>query len=239
MLETLSQNILYEYSFAVIYLLVFLYFLLLYFGIAPLFKKLCTYLEKKKVLEKINHTVVKKKQKQFEVKHSFVSIIVFGFSAFPIIYLARMDYLHFLDNSFLNIIIGLVILNLWNELHFFIIHKIMHQPFFMKHVHAIHHRSVIPTVYSVYSFHWLEAALLSTVPLTAVLIIPLAPIAIFIYPICSILLNFAGHCNYKLIKPPFSFLTFATRHSAHHKKGRGEIGFALDIFDRIFSTKNK
>jgi sterol desaturase/sphingolipid hydroxylase (fatty acid hydroxylase superfamily) len=117
----------------------------------------------------------------------------------------------------------------------------MHLPFFMRHVHMIHHRSRIPTVWSVYSFHWLEAALLSTVPTLFCMIFSPPLMAVALYPLNSILLNFSGHCNYRLhiFASPEGL---ASRHMQHHKRSLGNYGFASGLTDKIvllLTKKNK
>lgn len=110
----------------------------------------------------------------------------------------------------------------------------------MKRIHFIHHKSKVPTVYSVFSFHWVEAFLLSTVPLTIVPFIPFAILAIFIYPFVSILLNFAGHCNYRFGDGEGkSWRLFGTYHNEHHSKGRRNYGFSQNFLDKLFSKHNK
>ena len=170
------------------------------------------------------------------------SIILFGISSLPIIYFIRGGIVELLPNSILNVTIGVVILTIWNEVHFYTVHRLMHIPFFMKNVHFVHHRSHIPTVFSVYSFHWLEASLLSTVPLIISPFVPFAPVAIFLYPLASILLNYAGHCNYRFGNGSgTSWKLFGTRHNEHHAKGRKEYGFASNLLDILNSklSKNK
>ena len=171
-MEPLIENILNNYSYIALYGLTFGYFMFLYFGIGSLFLYVCKYLEHRNILRKIVHKEVKQKQVYFEIKHSIKSIIVFGFSIIPVIYLIRIDSVKLLPNTGRNIVIGLILLTLWNEVHFYIVHRIMHQKFMMKHVHFIHHKSNTPTVYSVFSFHWIEAFLLSTVPITIIPFIP-------------------------------------------------------------------
>lgn len=232
------DNFLYQYSYITLCVLTFLYFMVLYFGIAPIFNGVCNLLHSKKILHKIVLKEVTKKQILFEIKHSLKSIFIFGTSIIPIIYLIRLGVITFLPNTIFNVLLGLVILNLWNEVHFFIVHRIMHLPFFMKNVHYIHHQSKVPTVYSVFSFHWLEALLLSTVPLTIVFFVPLSPISIALYPIISILLNFSGHCNYRFGngtgKP---WYLFGTHHNEHHYKNRKNYGFLSPILDYLTSKQ--
>lgn len=232
------DNFLYQYSYITLCVLTFLYFMVLYFGIAPIFNGVCNLLHSKKILHKIVLKEVTKKQILFEIKHSLKSIFIFGTSIIPIIYLIRLGVITFLPNTIFNVLLGLVILNLWNEVHFFIVHRIMHFPFFMKNVHYIHHQSKVPTVYSVFSFHWLEALLLSTVPLTIVLFVSLSPISIALYPLISILLNFSGHCNYRFGngtgKP---WYLFGTHHNEHHYKNRKNYGFLSPILDYLTSKQ--
>ena len=110
----------------------------------------------------------------------------------------------------------------------------------MRNVHYIHHKSRVSTVYSVFSFHWLEALLLSTIPLTIVPFIPFSIVAVFIYPLVSILLNFAGHCNYRFGDGKgTSWKLFGTYHNEHHSRGRKNYGFSLNFLDKLFSKHNK
>ena len=226
--------ILYESSFLTLYGLVTAYFLILYFGLAPVFLEVCKFLHRKNIIHPIIHKKVTTKQIRWEILHSLKSIFIFGFSAFPIIYLVRSGAISLLPDTGFNIFLGLIILTVWNEVHFFAVHRLMHTPFFMRNVHVVHHKSHIPTVYSVYSFHWFEALLLSTVPLTIAIFVPFAPMAIFLYPLVSILLNYAGHCNYRFGNGAGqSWKLFGTNHNEHHSRGRKNYGFASHLLDNL------
>jgi sterol desaturase/sphingolipid hydroxylase (fatty acid hydroxylase superfamily) len=236
MMKELIHSIIHDYSYFQIYGLTFVYFLFLYFGVGSLFQYLCRVLEKRNWVYKIVITDNPNKKIKSEIRHSLVSILIFGFSGVAMVFMIRQGIIVLLPESILNAIIGVIILSLWNEVHFYIIHRIMHLPFFFSRVHRIHHQSVIPTVYSVYSFHWFEALLLSTVPLVIAPFFNFSATAIFLYPLASILLNFAGHCNYRFGNgkaPAWSLI--GTRHSAHHFKKSSNYGFATNFFDRIFS----
>jgi lathosterol oxidase len=227
-----------EASYASQSILVFIYFLFLYFFIGNLFQFICKKLENRKIIHKIVPEVVAKKQLVFEIKHSLISIVIFAFSGWPIIYFVRNGCISLEKTTILNVLFGVIVLNIWNEIHFFIVHRIMHTPWFMKNVHIIHHRSRIPTVFSVYSFHPLEAILLSTVPLTLVLWLPLSPLAIAIYPFTSIMLNLVGHCNYRLWKEEGpSWFRLATSHNEHHVEGKKNYGFASSLLDKLLKIK--
>ncbi|MFT6746368.1 MAG: lathosterol oxidase [Glaciecola sp.] len=239
-MEKLINNIITEYSYLELFLLSFIYFFILYFLLGPLFKMACEQLEKRQLLYRITERKLRENQTRFEILHSLKSIVVFGFSIVPIIYLFRNNYVEVLPSSCLNICLGVLLLTSWNEIHFYISHKVLHLPYFMNKIHYIHHYSTVPTVYSVYSFHWIEALILSTVPLTIILFIPIPMLSMFIYPLISILLNFAGHCNFRIGNGNgHSLLLFGSRHNRHHVKGYKNYGFVLDIFDKLFSNRNK
>ncbi len=234
MIQKQVDAILYEYSYPQIFVLVLVYFVILYLVLAPLFLSVCKFLARKGLLHRITEKEPSKSQIYYEIRHSLLSVFIFGFSGIPIIYLIRTDRITLLADSPLNIITGLLLLTLWNEIHFFIVHRIMHLPFFMKRVHFVHHRSIIPTVYSVYSFHWFEALLLSTVPVTLAPFVPLAPLAIFLFPLVSVLLNYSGHCNFRFGHGKGAdWKLFGTYHHQHHSKGRRNYGFASHLLDKL------
>ncbi len=228
----------FNWSYFSLWAIGFIYFLILYWGLGSLFLWTCKKLERKGWAEKIVNQEVTKEQLEWEQKYSFVSIIIFGFSIWPVAWLIRNGFSNPGSDTFWAILLGLLLLNVWNEIHFFLVHRLMHIPFFMKNVHKIHHRSRVPTVWSVYSFHWLEAWLLSTVPSVLCLIFPLPLLAIAIYPINSILFNFAGHCNYRLIFLRRQNDGLATRHVIHHQKSNRNFGFASDILDKLTHWKS-
>ncbi|WP_339923914.1 sterol desaturase family protein [uncultured Cyclobacterium sp.] len=239
-MEPFIEHVLYDYSYLTLFGLSFGYFLVLYFGVGSLFLAVCKYLESHNLLHKIRPEIVSRSQVIFEIKHSLKSIVVFGFSIIPVIYFVRLSIIELLPNTWLTVLLGLIALTLWNEVHFYLVHRLMHQKFMMKKVHCIHHKSHVPTVFSVYSFHWVEAFLLSTVPLTILPFMPFAILAVFIFPLISILLNFAGHCNYRFGNGTGNgWEHFGTYHNEHHSRGRKNYGFALNFLDKIFSRQNR
>jgi len=237
-MEKLIETILFHYSYLQLFGLTVAYFTILYFGLGALFLATCKLLARYKILHKITDRKVSAEQVMFEIKHSIQSIVLFGLSAIPIIYLVRIDLIKLLPDTATNILLGLMVLTLWNEIHFYFIHRLLHQKFLMNKVHYIHHKSTIPTTYSVYSFHWLEAILLSTVPITIVPFIPFSVVAVLIYPTVSILINFAGHCNYRFGSGTGDrWWLLGTYHHEHHSKGRKNFGFALNFLDKMFSKQ--
>ena len=120
------EQVFYTYSYPILFVLSFGYFLVLYFGLGPLFLWVCKFLERRNLLHKILNQPVSKSQIQFEVKHSLKSIFVFGFSLIPVAFVIRAGFVEVLPDNVFNVLVGVLILSLWNEVHFYIVHRIMH-----------------------------------------------------------------------------------------------------------------
>ncbi len=225
---------LHESSYLQGYGLTVVYFAVLYFGLGPLFLGGCRQLAKWGWVHQIRPSAPASRQVPFEIRNSVVSILVFGLSGVVMVYLVRQGVVHLRPDTPGNTVVGVALLTLWNELHFFVVHRFLHLPFLYRRVHQVHHRSKVPTVFSVYSFHWLEALLLSTVPLTIAPWVDFSATAILLYPVASILLNYAGHCNYRFGDGQGrAWKLLATRHGSHHHLNRGGYGFATDLLDRL------
>jgi Delta7-sterol 5-desaturase len=228
-----------SYNNVLLFFLSTFHFAFIYFIGGWLFWKMCRSLLYFGYMEKINEKLFSKGQLLFEIRHSIYSILVFGFSALPLAYFIQNDVIHLRENTLTNIIVGLVILTIWNEIHFYIIHKTLHIPLLMKHIHKIHHRSVVPSVFSVYSFHPVEAFLLSSVLVTIAPLYNFCSAALMLFPTVSIVINFVGHSNYRLkISSRFQWLLFASKHNEHHGIARREYGFMANFMDKYF-TENK
>ncbi len=227
-----------QYSYFDIFWMTVVYFALLYFGLGWLYWKMCRLLLKRGWMERISDRPYSREQLLFELRQSLISILVFGFSSWPLAYLIRKQLIHPGEPTLGNILLGLLILTFWNEIHFYIIHRIMHLPWLMKKVHYMHHRSVVPSVFSVYSFHPLEAALLSSVLVTIAPFYSFPYAALMLFPTVSILINFSGHSNYRMVlNTQKKWLLFATKHNDHHGKAGREYGFMTNFMDRLFTPK--
>ena len=229
-----------EISYVLTYLLTIAYFAGLYFGLGSVFLGACRVLEGWGMLNKVQPKEQKKELQRIEMERSTMSILVFGLSGLFMVFLVKNGFVHFRENNLMNILGSLLILTAWNEVHFYLIHRLLHQKWLFRKVHQVHHQSKIPSVFSVYSFHWLEALLLSTVPFFIITWIDMPIIGIVLFPVVSILFNFSGHCNYRIGTGTGQvWFLFGTRHSNHHYKNKGGYGFITSTLDWLLQTTNK
>ena len=239
-LATFFNSIFTAFSYGELLLFTTLYFAFLYFGLGWLFWKTCRFLQQRGWAEKINERPYTREQLRFELRQSLYSILIFGFSAWPLKFLINLNIIQLREITLLNTLWGLLVLTLWNEIHFYLIHRFLHLPYFMKHVHRVHHQSVVPSVFSVYSFHPVEAALLSSVLLVIAPFYNFSAAALMLFPTVSILINFSGHSNYRLIlKTRPRWLLFATKHNDHHGKAGHKFGFLTNFMDDLFTKTKK
>jgi Delta7-sterol 5-desaturase len=237
---TFFNSIFTQYSYGELFLSTTAYFAVLYFGLGWFYWKTCRVLCHWGMMEKINQQPYSREQLRFELRQSMYSILIFGLSALPLKFLITLNVIQLRENTLLNTLWGLLVLTFWNEIHFYTIHRLLHRPVLMKHIHRVHHRSVVPSVFSVYSFHPLEAALLSSVLLSIAPFYNFSSAALMLFPTVSILINFSGHSNYRLVlKTKPRWLLFATKHNDHHGKARRKYGFMTNFMDDLFTKTEK
>ena len=222
------------------FLLTLISFTLLYFISAVGGNTLARWLSRQNQGEFIHSQQPSTKQIGQEIRRSLVSIFVFALLAIPvqIAYSQQLIHINWAVH-WPTLIPEITVLFIWNEFHFYVSHRLLHLPWLFKRVHYQHHRSLVPTSYSTYSFHWFEASLLGTVIYLPLLLYPFQYLALLSLPLFSILLNTLGHWDFDLApqKPASHWLKFSFRHSQHHQKVRGNYGFFLPHFDQLFHTK--
>lgn len=176
-----------------------------------------------------------------EIRHSMRSIFIFSLQGIFIQQGIQHGWLRLSFDTNWYCIPQSLLLFFWNEVHFYFVHRLLHTSWFKKNIHWVHHHSKEPTVFSTFSFHWVEAFLLGTVIVFPMLFYPFQLAALLSLPVMSILLNMLGHCNYEFFPGSglHTFFKFSNRHSLHHKKGKGNYGFMLPWFDRFFKTSIK
>jgi lathosterol oxidase len=137
------------------------------------------------------------------------------------------------------IIAEIFLLLVWNEIHFYINHRLLHTAM-LKRFHLPHHRSVVTTPWASYCFHPVEAVMLGNVILLPMVVAEMSLIALIALPIFSIVFNNIGHSNYDFLpdaKRDRWWLNGARRHHLHHACYQGNFGFMFPFMDRLFNTE--
>jgi sterol desaturase/sphingolipid hydroxylase (fatty acid hydroxylase superfamily) len=135
------------------------------------------------------------------------------------------------------VLLELLALLVWNDVHFYAVHRTLHQPKLLRAVHMAHHRSVVTTPWSTYAFHPVEALLLGSVAIPPMLVWSFTPVALALLPILSLTYNVIGHANFRALPKRWRWLSNAHDHHLHHACHRGNYGFLFTFMDRGLGTQ--
>jgi lathosterol oxidase len=169
-----------------------------------------------------------------ELRESTVSVLIFGVGLLLPWGLLQLDWARLArEPSPWRVAIEIAVLFLWNELHFYASHRLLHTAP-LRRFHGDHHRSHVATPWSTYALHPVEALLLGSVPIVPMLLHDFSFAALACLPVFSIVLNNLGHSNYELSRTPgiHGWLGASRRHHLHHACYNGNYGFLLEVFDR-------
>jgi lathosterol oxidase len=212
-------------------------FAAIYFGLGGLTAWITGALSRRGVGRVIDTRTLVRHQVRDEVLRSLVSIAIFGGYGVLTLALEARGWVHLrwtLDGP--RLLADLVVMTVWNELHFYACHRLLHTKWLYRHVHLVHHRSVRPTPWSTYSFHPLEALLLGSVMVTALVFWDLTIFGAILYPLVSLSMNVLGHANYAL-SDEGALGNASVRHSLHHQRVRGNFGFLVPWLDAGLRTR--
>jgi Delta7-sterol 5-desaturase len=175
-----------------------------------------------------------------EIKQSLISILIFGGYGLVTALGVRARIWSVVPSPAPTVVaLELGFLVLWNDLHFYVIHRALHGRWLFQHVHRQHHRAIRPTPWSTYAMHPVEAALLGSV---MVLVQPFHAFGLptlILFPLVSLAMNNLGHMNHDLTpgRGGWHPLSASRRHERHHRHVTGNYGFLLPVLDRWLGTE--
>lgn len=184
---------------------------------------------------------LKPDQLRREWRQSFHSVLVFGLGTIVPWGFLQLGWAHLTPTASAGrIALEIFALLIWNDVHFWINHRLLHTRRLVR-FHGDHHRSVVTTPWSTYSFHPIEAMMLGNIILLPMLVHDFCFWSLASVPVLSLLLNVIGHANYDFF-PRVSHehpLAASRRHHLHHARPAGNYGFALAFMDQIMRTQVK
>lgn len=198
---------------------------------------------------KIQPTLPKAKQVRNELLYSLSTIVVFSFIGTSIFWLYQNGYttiyLSISQYGWPYFIFSILLMIVLHDTYFYWTHRLLHTPWFMKHIHVVHHRSVNPTPLAAYTFHPLEALLEGSLAYLYVLIFPVHVFAFFFVTIFVLLLNILGHSGFEFVPSRIrkgrigSLFTSSTHHNLHHSKVHHNFGYYFTLWDKWMRTLHK
>lgn len=140
----------------------------------------------------------------------------------------------------LSIILCLIL----HDTYFYFMHRAIHHKSLFKRVHLLHHRSVNPSPWASYSFHFWEAWLENGILVLIIFVLPLHPVAIAGFVLSSFIINVYGHLGYEIMPRwfrhsfLFEILNTSVYHNLHHSKFKGNYGLYFRVWDRLLQTEH-
>ena len=167
---------------------------------------------------------------------SVASIVVFAAQATLLVWMLRRGWLAVAwDRPVWHLLWEIPVLYIWNEIHFFLVHRALHVGPLYRRVHVWHHRSVVTTPFSAYSFHPIESFLLGSVMPLALVCCAFSPWALLGLTVMSLLLNVSGHLPHECVRAAFRLAMPHSRyHNRHHREFDAHFGFSFPPLDRWF-----
>ena len=174
-----------------------------------------------------------------ELGESAISILIFGCGMIFPWGFVQLGWASFAPNaSPTRITLEILALMAWNDIHFWINHRLLHTGW-LKRFHLPHHRSIVVTPFSTYAFHPIEALMLGNVILLPMVVHDFSFWSLASVPVFSLFFNCIGHANYDFF-PGVSYnhwFAASRRHHLHHACYHGNYGFQFTFMDRLFRTR--
>jgi sterol desaturase/sphingolipid hydroxylase (fatty acid hydroxylase superfamily) len=151
---------------------------------------------------------------------------------------------------------SVLLLDFLHDAWFFFMHLLMHRNrWLLVHVHYLHHDSKVPTPFSGYSLHVLEAMLVFPIDLMVCFLIPIHVKVHRLYHLFTIFLHVGGHATYELhpLVPSLGQLLWiffqgdrvsdelntVLYHNLHHQFPNCHFSLYFTHWDRLFNTLKK
>ncbi len=199
-------------------------------------------------LNKIQSRVAKQKDFIREILHSLQTTCILAGVGMFILYSPLREYTHIYKDITaypwwwipFSIFLALFI----HDTYFYWMHRTIHHPLLFKKIHLVHHKSVNPSPWASYSFHFLEGILEALVVPLILCLIPLHPWALLIFTFASFTVNVYGHLGYEIaprwLRHSFLFeiLNTSVHHNLHHERFKGNYGLYFRWWDRLMGTEH-
>lgn len=197
---------------------------------------------------KIRHRFPPAGQIRRELRASMPTLLILSVTTFAIVGGANIGifkiYLDLSQYGWLYLIGSTALAIILHDAHFYWSHLLMHDKRLFKYFHREHHKSSNPTPFTSYAFDPSEALVLASFVPLILLVLPLHPLALFIFAWHQMIRNAMGHSGYEFMparadgKPLFGWMTTVTHHDLHHGDARYNMGLYFTWWDKLMGTEH-
>ncbi|TDH21679.1 sterol desaturase family protein [Segetibacter sp. 3557_3] len=183
-----------------------------------------------------------------EISYSLVSCLIFAIIGAVILYTPIVDhtliYQRIDDYPLWYFPVSVALSLVIHDTYFYWIHRLLHHKRLFRLAHLVHHKSVNPSPWTSYSFHFAESVLEGGIMVVLAFVLPMHPLAIFLFVLIGFIINVYGHLGYEIMPKGlrhswlFQVLNTSVHHNLHHSKFKGNYGLYFRIWDRVCGTEH-
>ncbi|MBS1508507.1 MAG: DUF2147 domain-containing protein [Bacteroidetes bacterium] len=191
----------------------------------------------------------KSRQLWKEFGYSMSTVVIFSLVGFGIYSAEHAGitriYYRFTDYGVAYLVFSFIVTLIFHDFYFYWTHRLMHHKKIFKYVHRVHHESTNPSPWAAYSFHPWEALVQAMVLPIMVFVMPLHPLAIFLFLTYMIVRNVIGHLGFEILPKGFTknkwinWNTAITHHNMHHEHFHSNYGLYFTWWDKWMKTEHK
>ncbi len=197
---------------------------------------------------KIQARWVKRKVLIREIVHSIKTTLILAGVGYIVLKTLLINYSQYYENLSdyplwwlpVSVFLAMVVY----DTYFYWLHRTFHRPKLFKTIHVVHHKSVNPTPFTSYSFHFIEVVIEAMIYPIVLVLIPMHTIAIVFFTFLAFAINVYGHLGFE-IAPKwfrhsilFEILNTSIHHNVHHSKFTGNYGLYFRVWDRVMGTEH-
>jgi sterol desaturase/sphingolipid hydroxylase (fatty acid hydroxylase superfamily) len=216
--------------------------LLRYFSLAGIFNFFCGRTKRP--------AISSQKRGSFENRRdifwSVLSSAVFALSGVMIIHLWHLDktaiYSDISERGIWYFLLSFPLALIIHDTYFYWTHRLFHRPGLFHKFHLAHHESKVPSAWTSFAFHPLEALVQAIILPLIVIFIPLHWIILISFLSFMSLTGLLNHLGYELypafLENRFGIIS-ATHHQVHHSKVKMNFGLYFTWWDLFMDTEGK
>ncbi len=183
-----------------------------------------------------------------EVLYSLSTFLIFGVISVGVVMAQRAGYTQIYTNladyGWGYFVLSILLTIVLHDAYFYWTHRLMHWRVLYRRVHNVHHLSTNPSPWSAFAFHPLEAVAEAGILPLIVFLMPIHPLAVFIFILYMTVMNVLGHLGFEVYPKGFtrSVLTgwnnTSTHHNMHHKYFKYNYGLYFNWWDKLMGTNH-
>ncbi len=138
-----------------------------------------------------------------------------------------------------------LMLMVFHDINFYVVHRLMHHPQLFRHVHALHHQTKVPSPFSAFGVHPVEFALVTGYLVPVLYLIPVHFMVVESFAFTAMVISLHSHLNVEIFPKTWAqhrwmrHFVSSTCHNTHHRHYQYNFGYFFNTWDLLFKTRKE